>query len=109
MEKTLRRANKLDGLLLAATAVAAGGFIWLANQISWTAQMYRAVHAGFGYMLPSMLVALAALLAVIFPLAYLARYGRDFLQAMLESIERRRVTVVLMLAAGYWFLFQCFF
>lgn len=101
--------QKMDGLLLALLTVEGAAFTWLTTNISWVAQMHRAVHAGFLYMLPAMVVAGIALTFVLSYLGVLAWNGKNSIRIMMEFIDRRRMVVLGVLLAGYGLLFHIFF
>lgn len=111
MEKANLQENqqKMDGLLLALLTIEGAAFTWLAAGISWVAQMHRAVHAGFLYMLPATIVAGIAAFFVLGALGVLARNGKDSVCVMMEFIDRRRTVVLGVLLAGYGLLFHIFF
>ncbi|TAL30992.1 MAG: hypothetical protein EPN97_11695 [Alphaproteobacteria bacterium] len=101
--------QKMDGLLLALLTVEGAAFTWLTAGISWVAQMYRAVHAGFLYMAPAMVVACIALSFVLGYLGVLLRNGKNSIRVMMEFVDRRRTIVLAVLMAGYGLLFHIFF
>lgn len=110
MQKVTLQENlhKMDGLLLVLLVAEGAAFTWLTASISWVSQMYRAVHAGFLYMLPAMVVAGISLVFLLGGLGVLAWNGRNSVRVMTEFIDRRRLAVLGVLVVGYWWLFQIF-
>ncbi|MEZ0262868.1 MAG: hypothetical protein ACAH80_17820 [Alphaproteobacteria bacterium] len=96
--------QKFDGLLIVLLLVMGGAYTWFATTISWTAQLYRAVHAGMLYMLPATIVAGVAAVFVLSMLAVLLKNGRNTTSALLAFADRRRLGVLISLVAGYWYI-----
>jgi hypothetical protein len=101
--------QKIDGLLLVLLTVEGAAFAWLAAGISWVAQLYRAVHAGFLYMAPAVVVAGVALSFVLGYLGVLLRHGKNSVHVMMEFVDRRRTVASVVILLGYAWLFQIFF
>jgi hypothetical protein len=96
--------RKIDGLLLVLLAIMGGAYAFIASHISWTAQMYRAVHAGFLYMLPATIITVVPALIALSAAIVLLRHGRNSFSVMLDFADRRRLGVLAALVAGYWYI-----
>lgn len=96
--------RKIDALLLVLLTIMGGIYAFFAAQISWTSQLYRAVHAGFLYMLPATIITVVAALILLSAAIVLLRHGRNSVNVMLDFSGRRRLGVVAALVAGYWYI-----
>jgi hypothetical protein len=101
--------HKMDGLLLALLTIEGAAFAWLTAGISWVAQMHRAVHGGFLYMLPAMVVAGIALSFALGAFGVLLWNGKNSVIVMMKFVDRHRMIVSGVLLIGYGLLFQIFF